>query len=825
MMNDRSGFLEWIAKTFQYKESEGNGLFVQQRFVRDFLQPSSPFRGLLLFHGLGVGKSCASIAAAEVIRNGNKHRQVVVMAPASLKRSYMEELKRCGSPDFSEAAAASEENFKTRIKGSYRFISYNGITSQNVKEFTEGYANFFEGKVVVIDEAHNFVSRVVNNGILTAVYQRIMDADNCKLVLLSGTPLINSPHELAYLVNLVLGYQRIIEIKLASPISNEQLILQTISTALKQVDRSEISDDSHVLRVKLLPPGFSRKGDHGFAQYESDPDATTSVDDIIRTVRRIVMQHVQSNNNKVVKSSLAKRLLLPIDKLAFYETFLKLEEDGYKINNYDVLQKRIIGCVSFFSAYDPSLYPRVSSTHIVTVPMSARQFSEYSLKRDEERKKEETAKRFSRAKKGAAGGVDDDDSLTQTYRAYTRSICNFVFPESVPRPYRSDVRKMLDDVEPSAADPQAGSSRATDKAYAAQLNKAIEEMKTTTNALRLDQGQGNNLEQHSPKFAHIIRHLSEKKNTAVVYSSFKKVEGIGLLAAAMMANGWGQLKVQYEKAAPNEPGKGDIVFTIEGGNTMPLFMIYENEEEELSQTMLNVFNSATDKLSDTTLRSLKAALSVVGRVELDNTHGNVVQALLLTPSGAEGLNLRNVREVHLMEPFWHLNRIDQVIGRAVRARSHLALPEAERKVDIYMYLTALTPAQIKDNTSIRMQDKGVSSDQFVHNIAKRKRQLIESILEIMRRAAVDCRLHSAKHGNRVCSNTASPSSPTAPMFPLDLKEDILRSAGAQQQQARLGSMVKVNVKGTTRYLDKSTGELFDYEEHGALRKVGKIKVP
>ena len=53
----------------------------------------TPYRGLLLYHGLGSGKTCSSIAIAEGIKNDLK---VLVMTPASLKNNYYEELKKCG---------------------------------------------------------------------------------------------------------------------------------------------------------------------------------------------------------------------------------------------------------------------------------------------------------------------------------------------------------------------------------------------------------------------------------------------------------------------------------------------------------------------------------------------------------------------------------------------------------------------------------------------------------------------------------------------------------------------------------------------------------
>ena len=59
----------------------------------NYLNLYSPYRGLLLYHGLGSGKTCSSIAIAEGMKSSKK---VIIMTPASLKRNYIEEIKKCG---------------------------------------------------------------------------------------------------------------------------------------------------------------------------------------------------------------------------------------------------------------------------------------------------------------------------------------------------------------------------------------------------------------------------------------------------------------------------------------------------------------------------------------------------------------------------------------------------------------------------------------------------------------------------------------------------------------------------------------------------------
>jgi len=75
------------------KRSEEFRIMTHQKIVRDYLSIYTPYRGLLLYHGLGSGKTCSSIAIAEGLKT---NRQVIIMTPASLRRNYIEELKKCG---------------------------------------------------------------------------------------------------------------------------------------------------------------------------------------------------------------------------------------------------------------------------------------------------------------------------------------------------------------------------------------------------------------------------------------------------------------------------------------------------------------------------------------------------------------------------------------------------------------------------------------------------------------------------------------------------------------------------------------------------------
>ena len=80
------------------------------KIVRDYMNIYSPYRGLLLYHGLGAGKTCASIGIAEGLKDV---KQIIIMTPASLRMNYVSELKHCGDPIY-------------KINQYWEFIETNG---------------------------------------------------------------------------------------------------------------------------------------------------------------------------------------------------------------------------------------------------------------------------------------------------------------------------------------------------------------------------------------------------------------------------------------------------------------------------------------------------------------------------------------------------------------------------------------------------------------------------------------------------------------------------------------------------------------------------
>ena len=125
-----------------------------------------------------------------------------------------------------------EDQLNEMIHQKYKFINYNGLRAQKLVTMTDHFkTNIFDNNVIIIDEAHNFISRIVNKlkkerksakrekeqhvkdlkpslpaSLSLKLYEMLLSAKNARIILLSGTPVINYPNEFAILFNLLRGY-------------------------------------------------------------------------------------------------------------------------------------------------------------------------------------------------------------------------------------------------------------------------------------------------------------------------------------------------------------------------------------------------------------------------------------------------------------------------------------------------------------------------------------------------------------------------------------------------------------------------------------------
>ena len=112
--------------------------------------------------------------------------------------------------------------------------------------------------------------------------------------------------------------------------------------------------------------------------------------------------------------------------------------------------------------------------------------------------------------------------------------------------------------------------------------------------------------------------------------------------------------------------------------------------------------------------------------ETGNIDGHKVKVVLISKAGSEGIDLKFIRQVHILEPWYNMNRIEQIIGRAVRNFSHKDLPFKKRNVEIFMYGTILG------------NNREEAADLYVYRVAEYKAIQIGKVTRILKENSVDC---------------------------------------------------------------------------------------
>ena len=979
-LNNREMFVNFINSSFRTykkqidqqqtdiscdsKKSDTFDLMVHQKIVRDYMNIYTPYRGLLLYHGLGAGKTCASIAIAEGMKNYDK--RVVIMTPASLRMNYVSELKHCGDPLYKlnqfwekietkgnkhiEQALSEilgldtkyirkekgawlvdmkkESNFDTlspdqqksidqqinkMIMKKYKLINYNGIRKSHLTALIEtsqadhGTSNPFDNKIIIIDEAHNFVSRIVNKinqnktSLSTQLYNLILSANNCRVVFLTGTPIINYPNEIGILFNMLRGYIKTFYFPLDTSKTSEKINREKIVSILsknKLVDYIEYKSSSNTLIITRNPFGFSSRHSRKTQEYKGVSTGKTNlqynkayVNNKKKTLKQLIKVDKSLRDDDFFKKKIISMLgeknievskdaikvenhkALP-DKLKTFNP-LFIDTVSGDMKNTNLFKRRIIGLTSYFRSAQEALLPRYNEerdTHIIKIPMSHYQLGIYEEARVAERKEE---KRNARKKKTKAN-EDIYGTTTSTYRIFSRAFCNFVFPNEIDeetdklikRPMPKDGSNVSDaltkkkgksklsaNLDEDIVDGDIVSERLdnidgrydcddkdalaknieenTDDSYPARIQLALKLLNKNADLYLTPEA----LKKYGPKFLEILNNLKNQDNQGLhlIYSQFRTLEGIGILSLILEHNGFARLKISKES--------GIWALSMEQEDLgKPAFALYTGTETaEEKEIIRNIFNGTWNALPTPLAAQLK-------RISPNNNMGEIVKILMITSSGSEGITLKNTRYVHIVEPYWHPVRTEQVIGRARRICSHHALDEEYKTVEVFFYLMTFTEKQLNGDpdgktkeerapaVSIELRIKDTSkidgttpltSDEALFEISRIKQNISKNILKAIKESSIDCAIHyksNVKEG-LACYSFGSPSVNSFSYKPQLSSEEHDIVTNINKQKIKWTGFV-INIQGTkyaikvTDPKNKKIGEIYDLESYIQAKKHG-----
>ena len=642
-----------------------------QMFIRNFLSFQTPYNSLLLFHGLGTGKTCSSISVCEDMRTyykqiGNKKKIMIVASP-NVQENYKLQLfdkrklkkinglwniKSCTGNKFIKEvnpmnmSGLSEEKVVKQInkiiRQSYEFIGYTEFANQ-IERLTQNIKTGdkekdkkrkiklikreFSDRLLVIDEVHNIrASREETRRTTQNMLDLVKYSDNLKLLLLTATPMFNDVREIVWLLNLMNINDKRFPIK-----------IKDIFDKKGEFKKSESGDEigKELLIQKMI----------GYVSYVSGEDP-------FKFPSRI-WPNMMNNPHSIKKIIESGEFVYPENQI-----------NGLKIKKPITYLDLIITQIS----------PEQNKAY------------DYVIRREKEKNPI-----LNEEKKGIQYTIIDGPL----------QALNMIYPHD-----NMEEDEISGNIEKYLYG-QNGLSRIM--LYDKNKKKGFKYVKKIKDKYgRVFSSVGNNppLKKYSAKIYKIVEKIKKSKGIILIYSNY--IDGgcvpIALALEEMGITRFGGKENSFFAKPPVEPYKI-------GTHSAKYVMI------------------TGDKLiSPSNKKELKAC------TDSQNINGEKIKVIIISKAGSEGLDFKNIRQVHIIEPWYNLNRADQTIGRAVRNKSHCDLPFNERTVEIYLYGTELL-----DKTEEAI-------DLYVYRLAEYKALQIGKVSRVLKQHAVDCLINKNQLG-------------------------------------------------------------------------------
>ena len=665
--------IEEEAKKICNKEFQ---LAPHQEFLRSFLSIYTPYNGILLYHGLGTGKTCSAIGIAEQTRKylkyNNINQRIIIVASPNVQQNFRlqlfdeskltytnnqwnlencvgnEIIKDLNLLDFNESKENIIKHINTLINNYYIFIGYIEFANLIIKKskinidkskfskieinklVKNKLENFFSNRLIIIDEIHNIRNSNDNSNKLVA--QNFMfllkNVSNIKLVLLSATPMYNDYKEIIFLLNLLNLNDRRSTIEFSDVFNSD-------GSFKKDDFGNEVGKE---LLVRKMNGYISYvKGDNPLSfPYRILPELFNKS----KSIKHKLYPKIDLNNNKID------------EKIIFFDLYCN-QIDDYQEKVYKYIISKTF--LEDLEGYNYTLLQKPLESLIISFPNEI-------------------------IEKTSIEDFDDIDILPR---------------DLVGKNGLSSIMKFDESNDP----PSKYNYRFKDKKY---TNIFLKE----------------NIKKYSTKIYTILNEIENSEGPVIIYSQF--IDG-GIIPMTLALESMGMVRYGNQKNLFSD----EIISKID-----PIDSITYKKK---SQVLLDndTFNPAKyilitgdKKLTPNLKNDLKACTNI------DNIQGKNIKVVLLTMAGSEGIDFKFIRQVHILEPWYNINRIEQIIGRAVRTCSHRDLEFKKRNVKIYMHTTLLNDKKIE------------SVDNLLYRKSEKKAIQIGIITRLLKENSVDCHLNS-----------------------------------------------------------------------------------
>ena len=753
-----------------------------QQFVRNFLSVETPYNSLLLYHGLGTGKTCSAISVAEEMRDYMKQmgitQQIIVIASPNVQENFRLQLfderelreiepgvwniRACTGNKFIKEINPMNMKGLTRdniikqirrlISSHYSFFGYNefanyarthassvGISQDEAviqevrrKGAASGAASgakkgrksaaeiakvaemetlaietlsvaklrkLFANTLIIIDEVHNI--RITDDNrdkrVAKILFQIVQKVANVRLLLLSGTPMYNSYKEIVWLINLM-----------------------NLNDRRATIDIADVFDDRGNFRVdaegREIGKDLLVRKATGYVSFVRGENPYTF------PYRIFPREHSPEH------SLLARAAGYPRTQLNGRHIDQPIEHiDVYMIQAGDIQEaayRFIINDMKAMYIYKKSaMVRRKKAAAAVSATGKGKKASAASAPPVADINESTLVE--------SVDFPSFENMDTIGYAAVQRPLesLNMVYPHSSLIEY---INNPNDEFDIAACIGKEGLRHimSYEETGNPPMRLNFEYRPEFTRAFKLPKGETttkasarifapDNIGRYSAKIKNICDTVLTSEGIILAYSQYID-GGVVPIALALEEIGF----TRYSAAGGNSSlFRTKPVASIDAITMLPQRQHQAQFPNQPFRPARYSVITGDPTISPDNLFELKALTSE------NNTHGENVKVVIISVAGSEGLDFKNIRQVHILEPWYNMNLLEQIIGRAIRNCSHKRLPFSQRNVELYLYGTQLTNPEIE------------AIDLYLYRLSEFKSVKIGAVSRVLRTSAVDCLLN------------------------------------------------------------------------------------
>lgn len=654
-----------------------------QQALKNFVSPSTPYNGLLLFHGVGTGKTCAAVTISEQFPD----KKVLVLVQPGLKNNFRENIfdfskLRLTETGLVDMVSASEQctgmrylndipdaDFSNKqevvkridrmIRSKYTFRGtqvfakeVNTLMENHPKDWEEQIRQRYSDHVIIVDEAHHLrinFNDEERKAVTPAIRNVLRFSEGTKLLLLTATPMFNDVTDLIELLNLMLINDKRKTVRYNELFDKTGNLTAEGETNLVESTRGYVSylrgDDPFSFPLRLNP---SDTDDSNALRPDSSSQPTLNIKGDALT-----------QEERFRRTVLTVSDMSPYQRQAygFMDQLLRESELAKEGNDYDM--------------FDEDAYENIDS----------HSSDEGSIDKKKNAPSEKTSSNVVT--------TNNKNSAANTF-VFGMGISNIVYPlHTSKRENKTDI--ISDEVSVKLSHGRIGFNNCFQQVTGRGLR-----VRYTDPSRQFLSGPGLGI--YAPKIKTIIDRVLKSEGIVFVYSKFLD-SGIIPLAIALEhagLNRYGQSNILNDEASRSKNDKGWTYIAL----TARKADLSMNKDDEI-----------------------QAARSV------ENVNGDKVKVILGSENASEGLDFRNIREVHILDPWYHFNKTEQIVGRAARNCSHRDLPVEKRNVTVYLHAARIKGSP-RETIDIR-----------AYRIAEQKQRRIQRVENLLVANSFDCNLN------------------------------------------------------------------------------------